>query len=238
MNNNPFDIFGSFMNGATGESGENESGAESEMARRWKQQNGKKEGKPMSKKKKILLIVLACLVAVFLLSDRILRFVMDIWHVSEIGAGYTDIFWKNVLCRLAVFGAGFLLVFVVTLINSFLLRRLAFCKYLEGKVWEKRWPYLLFSLVFSLIFGGIMGENTYQELLAALHATDFGVVDPMFGKDIGYYIFVRPFLQHITGALKSIFMLQALLVALAYFVILSISVPAASSGCSWIRTDS
>ncbi|MBQ4087701.1 MAG: UPF0182 family protein [Clostridia bacterium] len=223
MNNNPFDIFGSFMNGATGESGENKSGAESEMARRWKQQNGKKEGKPMSKKKKILLIVLACLVAVFLLSDRILRFVMDIWHVSEIGAGYTDIFWKNVLCRLAVFGAGFLLVFVVTLINSFLLRRLAFCKHLEGKVWEKRWPYLLFSLVFSLIFGGIMGENTYQELLAALHATDFGVVDPMFGKDIGYYIFVRPFLQHITGALKSIFMLQALLVALAYFVILSIS---------------
>ena len=223
MNYNPFDIFGSFMNGENTQTEQQNNDAESEMAQRWKEQNGKKEKTPMSRKKKILLIVLAVLVLLFLVSDRILRFVMDIWHVSEIGAGFTDIFWKNVLCRLAVFGAGFLLVFVVTLANSFLLRKLAFRKHLEGKIWEKRWPYLLFSLLFSLLFGGVMGENTYAELLTALHATDFGVVDPMFGKDVGYYIFVRPFFQHMIGAFKSIFILQAVLVAIVYFAVFSVS---------------
>ncbi len=216
MYNNPFDIFGSF---GKHENTENTSSSAGNFAKKWKEQQQKHSGNKMSRGKKILFVILGVLLLFFLLFDRILHFVMDIWQVREVGAGFTDIFWKNFFCRLAVFGAGFLLVFAVTLLNSFLLRNLAFSKRLEGKVWHKKWPYVVFALLFSFIFGGIMGENTYAELLTALNATDFGVLDPMFGKDVGYYIFVRPFLQHIVSAFQSIFLLQTILVALVYFVV-------------------
>ena len=74
-------------------------------------------------------------------------------------------------------------------------------------------------MVFSFIFGGIMGENTYKELLMALNATDFGMADPLFGRDVGYYMFIRPFLQHAVGALRSVFLLQTVLVALVYVAV-------------------
>lgn len=232
MNNNPFDMFGGFGGfGGNAPDGDdtnrdNHKGSSGvgDMARKWReQQKGKRAGGPMSRGKKILLTIVIVLVLLGLSFDRILRFVMDIWQVSEIGAGFADIFWKNFFCRLAVFGAGFLLVFVVTLFNSLILKKLAFSKHFSGNLWRKKWPYFVFSVVFAAVFGGIVGENTYAELLTALHATEFGTVDPMFGKDIGYYIFVRPFFAHAVAALKNIFLLQTLFVVLVYVAVFRLS---------------
>ncbi len=221
---NPFDIFGAFDPNRTFE-GENEGNNNefniSDIAKKWKQQ--KKENGRMSRKKKSLLVALLILVLLFVFGGQLLRFFMDIWQVREVGVLYTDVFWKNILCRLAVFGAGFALVFIFTLINTMILRKFAFSKHLEKPIFDKKWPYIVFSLVFSLLFGGIMGENTYIELLTALNATDFGIADPLFGRDVGYYMFVRPFFNHIVSALKGVFLLQLILVAASYFAVFSVT---------------
>ncbi len=189
-----------------------------DMAEKFKRQKGN-----MSSKKKGIFIAVLILVLLFIFAGRILNFVMEIWHVGEIGGAYTDIFWKNVLCRLAVFGAGFLIVFVVTLINLLLLKKLALEKYIHVALFEKKWPYVLAALLISFVFGGFMGENAYVELLKALNSTDFGTVDPLFGRDIGYYIFVRPFFDRIVSAFKGIFLIQTILLALIYFAVFAAS---------------
>lgn len=188
---NGFGGFGGFGNfggaGSNGSGGPNGFGSAKDMAEKFKQGNGK-----MTRGKKILLIVIVALVLLVLFAGRILNFVMDIWQVNEVGSGYTDIFWKNFFCRLAVSASGFLIVFIAATINLFVLRRLAFIKHTNVSFLEKKWPYFLFALVFSVVFGGIMGENAYVELLTALNYTDFHVEDPLFGRDIGYYVFIRP----------------------------------------------
>lgn len=90
----------------------------------------------------------------------------------------------------------------------------------QRKTLRKKWPYFVFALVFSIIFGGIMSENAYLELLTALNAVDFQITDPLFGRDIGYYIFIRPFFTTIVSSLKSVFLLQAILVTALYVIIL------------------
>ena len=205
--------FGGF--GSTGGAGDAGGfGGFGDMAEKFKRSKGK-----MTRGKRILLIVIVALVLLVLFAGRILNFVMDIWQVNEVGSGYTDIFWKNFFCRLAVSASGFLIVFIAATVNLFVLRRLAFIKHTDVKFLEKKWPYFLFALVFSVIFGGIMGENAYVELLTALNATDFGSVDPLFGRDIGYYIFVRPFFNTIVTSLKGVFLLQAVMVAVVYFAV-------------------
>lgn len=201
--------FGSFGEGNVGGFG-----SVNDMADRFGRRNNK-----MTRGKKILLIVIAALLLLFLFAGRILNFIMDIWQINEIGSGYTDIFWKNFFCRSAVSCSGFAVVFVAAIANLFVLRRLAFIKYTNVSFFEKKWPYLLFALVFSVIFGGIMGENAYAELLTALNATDFGSTDPLFGRDIGYYVFVRPFFSTVVTSLKGVFLLQTIMTAVVYFAV-------------------
>ncbi len=179
----------------------------------------KQRGK-MSRGKKALFIVVAVLLLLGLFAGQILNFIMQVWQIEEIGSGYTDIFWKNFFCRLAVSASGFLLVFLVSVINLFLLRKLLFLKHTNAAFFRKKWPYLAVSALLALIFGGILGENAYVELLSALNATSFGVSDPLFSKDIGYYIFIRPFLNTMVTAFKSVFIIQTILVALIYFAVL------------------
>lgn len=207
--NGGFNGFGGF-----GTFGEQNGGDAGSFGERFKQQ------KKMSRKTKIMLIVFAILFAVLAFAGRILDFVMELWRVNEVGSGYTDIFWKNFFCRAAVAVSGFAIVFVASLVNMIVLRKLAFIKHTEVKILEKKWPYFVFALVFSIIFGGIMSENAYLELLTALNAVDFQITDPLFGRDIGYYIFIRPFFTTMVSSLKGVFLLQAILVTAVYVIVL------------------
>lgn len=189
-----------------------------DFAEKFKQQKGK-----MTRGKKIFLIVLAVVILFFLFAGRILEFVMEIWKINEIGSGFTDIFWKNLFCKALVSAGGFLVVFLVSSANLFALRKFGIIPHTNAAIFQKKWPYWAFAFLFSFIFGGVMGENGYVELLSALNATEFGVQDPLFQQDVGYYVFIRPFFNTIVSSLKGIFLLQAVLVAVCYYLIFFIN---------------
>ncbi len=189
-----------------------------DMADKFKQQKGN-----MSRGRKVFLFLAIAVILLIIFGGSILNLVMDVWQIDEIGKGFTDIFWKNLFCRLAVSASGFLIVFIVSSINLYVLRKLAFIKHTNIPFLEKKWPYILFAALFALVFGGIMGENSYVELLTALNATSFGTYDPLFNQDIGYYIFIRPFLETIVSSLKGVFLVQTIFVALAYYFVLLLS---------------
>lgn len=177
----------------------------------------------MTRGKKILLVVFVLLILLILFAGKILNFVMNIWQLNEVGSGFTDVFWKNFFCRAATSFSGFVIVFAVAIANLFVLRKLAFIKHTNIKFLEKKWPYFLVALIFSLIFGGVMGENAYIELLTALNSTEFGIQDPLFNRDIGYYIFIRPFFNTVVSSFKSVFLFQAVLVAIIYYAVFKAS---------------
>jgi uncharacterized membrane protein (UPF0182 family) len=57
-------------------------------------------------------------------------------------------------------------------------------------------------VVVALFFAIIMGSGVsaqWQNWVLFSHATDFGIKDPQFGKDIGFYVFRLPFLQFAAG---------------------------------------
>ncbi|MSR83444.1 MAG: UPF0182 family protein [Candidatus Latescibacteria bacterium] len=54
------------------------------------------------------------------------------------------------------------------------------------------------SLALSL-FTGLIGGAAWETILQYSNATPFGVPDPVFGRDIGYYFFELPFIQLTVG---------------------------------------
>ncbi len=189
-----------------------------DFAQKFKEQN-----KNLTRGKKIAYTVIAAIIILIIMSVASLNFIIDIWQINEIGSSFSDVFWKNFFCKLAVSTSGFIVVLIISLVNIFLIRKIALLKHFDTKIVKSRWPYILVAFVIAFFFGGVMGENSYMELLSSLNATDFGIKDPIFGKDISYYVFVRPFLTTVVSGLKGVFLLQTILVAAFYYFIYSIT---------------
>lgn len=211
MNFGEFGGFGGFNNN---ENGSGFSGFNKEdLAQKFKNQK-----KNMTKGKKTLLVVVIALIALIAVLGVVFNFVMSVWQIQEIGSGFDTIFWKSLFTKLAVSSSGFVVAFILALVNLFLVRKIALIKHFDAKIFKKRYPYIIAAAVMSAFFGGIMGESSYLELLSAMNATEFGTVDPLFSKDLSYYIFLRPFLSTVVNALKNIFLFQTIAVAVIYYL--------------------
>ena len=57
------------------------------------------------------------------------------------------------------------------------------------------WPV---ALVLGLLFG-VGAAGNWLDVLQFLHRTPFGVTDPVFGRDVGYYVFTVPLLADLIG---------------------------------------
>jgi uncharacterized membrane protein (UPF0182 family) len=62
------------------------------------------------------------------------------------------------------------------------------------------------AAVFALFFGG-GASGDWMDILQITHRSSFGAVDPVFGREIGYYVFVLPALADMLGMLRSLVMI-------------------------------
>src|SRR5262249_13188688 len=123
--------------------------------------------------------------------------------------GFTDT-WRGLLGAKAlpalIFSAIF---FVLLLVNLIVADRIA-PKYRvsagpEDEIIERYRTYvapyagrLRVALFFALVMGGGVSAEWRIWVLFA-NAVDFGVDDPQFGRDIGFYVFRLPFLEFAAG---------------------------------------
>lgn len=160
-------------------------------------------------------VLAVVLLAVALLSG-LYHFLMRYWQLQEIGPDFTSVYWTNLFAKAATQSVGFVLLFVLIAVNLFFIKNLAITQFFKHPFFEKKWPYLVISLLLALMGSNVLGNDLYQKLLLAANGGEFGTFDPLFGRDIGYYIFQRPFLMTVVGALKSALMLQIILMAAIY----------------------
>ncbi len=66
------------------------------------------------------------------------------------------------------------------------------------------------GLLVVAVFMGLSAITQWQVVLKALNASSFGIVDPVFGRDVGFYIFNFPLLKFVQG-----FIFTALILSLA-----------------------
>ncbi|MDP3995815.1 MAG: UPF0182 family protein, partial [bacterium] len=75
------------------------------------------------------------------------------------------------------------------------------------------------ALFFSLVIGfftGLAGAVQWDTLLKYLNSTSFGVLDPVFGRDISFYFFDLPFLKMVLGFFLWIVIISLLGTVLIY----------------------
>ncbi|HET8522245.1 MAG TPA: UPF0182 family protein, partial [Thermomicrobiales bacterium] len=88
---------------------------------------------------------------------------------------------------------------------------------------------VLSALIFGgslavFVVAGLWSASRWQMWLLWLHGRDFGVKDPIFHRDAGFYVFALPAFRALRTGLLAVLVVTALAIVLVYAIRLSINV--------------
>ncbi|MBI2844213.1 MAG: UPF0182 family protein [Armatimonadetes bacterium] len=154
-------------------------------------------------------IIIVVLLAI-IFGSTIVRLYTDWLWFDDLG--YTSIFSKMIWARISLGLSLGALFFVIVYTNLLIARRLAppptrrYAGIEEelrariGAIAEKGLGLLLFGgSLFVAFLVGVEAATHWDEWFKFANATSFGVADPQFGIDIGFYVFRLPFWNYLYG---------------------------------------
>ncbi len=163
----------------------------------------------MGKTAKIALGVIILLLAVF---SILLSIYGDLFWFESLG--YSQVFLTMLFTSL---GLGFLLAlgFLAFSLGNFLVAK----RFSLGKEKGKRSEVTIFIVVLALIFALAIGmgfAGNWETLLKFANHVPFGVQDPVFGLDLGFFVFALPFYQFLFSFFLATMILTIILTVIAY----------------------
>jgi uncharacterized membrane protein (UPF0182 family) len=177
-------------------------------------------------KKNPIIWIIALLFLIIPFFNQVIQFFIDYLWFNEIHQ--KSLFTTRIMTMATCGIVGFVLTGLLLVINSTIAERLS-----SGKVFiplsavgfefftriskfSKR-VFLLISLIVA-IFSGIAASGYWELFLKFIHSTPFGVTDPLFGKDAGYYLFHLPFLRSVYYGTLFMFIISFVFSVLIYIV--------------------
>jgi uncharacterized membrane protein (UPF0182 family) len=122
-------------------------------------------------------LVLAAVVLAWALMDRLADLLMQFWLLESLGL--VDVFWTNFRVGAALFAVALV----------------AFSAAIGAPAWRLSRGARRRALGIGLLAGivaGVILAGRHPQYLLALHNRSFGRADPVFGHDIGFYVFTLP----------------------------------------------
>ena len=164
--------------------------------------------------KKLVWILLAIIAAIAFMA--VMSIMVNYIEIKEIGSEYVSTFITNIKVRLIAQMVSFLIVFIVFMINNFVLRRILIKENADLSFVSKIVPMVLLTFVIALVASSFISDNVYSRFLSFANSTPFNRTDPVFFQDIGYYIFIRPFMASLIDSIKVILIIQTVYTAIIY----------------------
>ncbi|MCK9418647.1 MAG: UPF0182 family protein [Nitrospirae bacterium] len=144
--------------------------------------------------------------------------------------GYDAVFQKTFMAKLLtglVFG---LTAFLMVFINLFIAGKRKLPSGMVNPLWESV-PQLqnldlnrlmtaisLLAALLAFVFAFPLGAQYWEQALLFLNSVPAGLVDPLFGRDISFFLFHYPFLDAMNIMLRSLIVIAAVLAAAVYLL--------------------
>jgi uncharacterized membrane protein (UPF0182 family) len=121
--------------------------------------------------------------------------------------GYLGVFWKSMEARIAVAVTIFAVTFLFVAVNLLSMKS-------ASRAMPRRASLILASIAGVLAAG--FSTGLWMEFQQFVHATPFGKTDPIFGHDVGFYLFRYPFLREVYRGAVWVVGLSSVFVILVY----------------------
>jgi len=159
------------------------------------------------------------------------HFLVDIWWFDSVG--YEAYFWQRALYRYAVLGSVSIFFFLIFFLNFWVASRFlgatlpaktptaaslkSYRRLLQGFRTGSMWVYTPLSIILSVVIALPLYER-WEAFLLYLFSPRAKVADPVYGNEIGYYLFAYPIYTLIQHRLLIAFGVLLAAITLLYLV--------------------
>lgn len=168
--------------------------------------------------KKIWSKVLTVIIFIAILTVLLSSFIINLQWFREVG--YIGVFFTSLKAKAIIFIPSFILLFtVIYFYGKYLKDNYPYGEgrvYDKGKISKQNRIVGTISGVLSAIISFIFTNVFWYRILEFYNATDFGIKDPIFGYDVGFYIFKLPLIEAILGILVTIVVMLIVITLVFY----------------------
>ena len=136
----------------------------------------------------LLFIVIAAIIGYVIFRGEYLE-------TLEIGEQYVSIFWQNVKSIGITFAINFIVLFLIIYVNNRKIRKSLKVFFDEEKMPMPKLANKSIAFILSIIISSITSSILLKTYLLCFNSTAFGLADPIFNMDIGYFMFQKPFIE-------------------------------------------
>lgn len=155
--------------------------------------------KTLSARNKGLIILAAGLLLVIVFFTNIINYLIDYQWFSELN--FQEIFFKKLVTQTQFFVPAFIILFIVIfaymkIINAHAEKKSGISISVKARK-AKNMIFGLVSVIVAFIFSLVFVSKIWYNFLIYINKTPFNLTDPIFNKDISFYIFELPFLNNL-----------------------------------------
>ena len=180
-----------------------------------KEQNKKEETKTSENHKQNK--IRKTIVTIVLILAAIILYIIErgqYLEIKEIGENYLPIFWQNLRNISITAILNFIIIFTVIYISTSKIKNGLKTFFEDEKKAMPKLPQKSIAFIIATIVTIATSGYILQKALPCFYNTQFVATDPVFGLDIGYFVFIWPFLELIT-----MYALVAIIAATVYMAI-------------------
>lgn len=174
----------------------------------------------MDRTKKIKMIktisVIICLILFVLYAYISYR--VNYLQVLEIGEQYLSVFNTNNQYKVKMFLGCFIVLFLIVIMANFSIKKGLKPFFNDEKKEIPKLPNKSIAFIFAVIGSIIFTSTSLEKTMLFLNSTWFGTSDPVFGIDIGFFFFQKPFIELILSCVSTILILL-IIYKIAYYII-------------------
>lgn len=164
--------------------------------------------------KTILVIVFTLLFVFYMYASYRAEYLQTL----EIGEEYLGVFNQNIEYKLKLFGTSFVILFLVILFNNISIKKGLKTFFDDEKKQMPKLPNKSIAFVVAAIGSIVITYAFLDKFILLLNTTWFGITNPAFGIDIGFYFFQKPFISLLLNYISTI-LIGLLLYTTAYYII-------------------
>ncbi len=145
------------------------------------------------KNKKRLITVLAVLTVAIIVAYILFR--GSYLEMKEIGENYVSVYWKNISYTAIVLAINFAFIYISIYITNRKIR-VGLKEFFDQE--NKKMPKLLnksIAFIGGIVISAVTSSLILNKAMLCFNKAQFGITDPIFNMDIGYFIFQKPFIE-------------------------------------------
>ena len=154
---------------------------------------------------KWLWLILTGFIAI-VFSGSLVHLITETWWFESVG--FADVFWTRLRWQGAIALLCFVVWWLILFLNYAIAQRFTRerpLRIVQNSQWDPYLPSLIRYVSLGLITllalaAAINGAETWQDVLKFIHPVDFGAQDPLYGREVSFYVFRLPLFESLHRA--------------------------------------